>query len=202
MTPITTEQLVAALATLGIRPSASGPAVRDAHNNNSSEVVEGPLHSFYCLNCAYPNVISLNAIPTLIAIANHHKALPSASPAPRSSVQPSAPSAGVAPASAGTPATSASASQVAANAPPSTHAVHQGSAPPSITSPSVQANVGPDGPWYTITKGRAIGVYSGWQNVTPLVTGVGRACFFRYPTQAAAQAAFDEAVCTGVVEIL
>ncbi|KAK0486613.1 hypothetical protein EDD18DRAFT_1111152 [Armillaria luteobubalina] len=34
------------------------------------------------------------------------------------------------------------------------------------------------------------------------VTGVGRACYFRYPTQAAALAAFNEAVQAGAVEIL
>ncbi len=67
---------------------------------------------------------------------------------------------GVAPVAAGTPATSVN-TQVPANALPSSHAIPQGSAP-SIAGPSVQANVGPDGPWYAITKGRSIGVFRNW----------------------------------------
>lgn len=40
------------------------------------------------------------------------------------------------------------------------------------------------------------------QNVSPLVTGVGQACFSHYPTQAAALATFNEAVSAGAVEVL
>ncbi|KAK0237355.1 hypothetical protein EDD85DRAFT_953354 [Armillaria nabsnona] len=149
MTPITQEQLVAALTTLGICLNASGPPIHDSHNNNSIQ---------------------------------------------------SAPSVGVAPVAAGTPAASVNA-QVSTNAQPSSHAIPQGSAP-SIASPSVQANIGPDGPWYAITKGRSIGVFHNWQNVSPLVTRVGRSCFSRYPTQAAALAMFNEAVSAGAVEVL
>ncbi|KAK0218634.1 hypothetical protein IW262DRAFT_1297792 [Armillaria fumosa] len=39
-------------------------------------------------------------------------------------------------------------------------------------------------------------------NVTHLVTGISRACYFHYPTQATTLTAFDEAVQAGVVEIL
>ncbi|PBK64757.1 hypothetical protein ARMSODRAFT_1023019 [Armillaria solidipes] len=123
-----------------------------------------------------PNIISLNAVPTLVAVANHHRPQLSAAPALVNA-------------------------QVPANAQPSSHTVSQGSAP-SVAGPSVQANVGPDGPWYAITKGWSIGVFHNWQNVSPLVTGVGRSCFSRYPTQAAALAAFNEAVSAGAVEVL
>ncbi len=40
------------------------------------------------------------------------------------------------------------------------------------------------------------------QTVSNLVTGVGRACFFRHGTRTAAEAAFNEALAAGAVEIL
>lgn len=40
------------------------------------------------------------------------------------------------------------------------------------------------------------------QNVSPLVTGIGRACYFRHSSQAATQEAFNQAVVTGTVEVL
>ncbi|KAK0478674.1 hypothetical protein EDD18DRAFT_1114103 [Armillaria luteobubalina] len=78
----------------------------------------------------------------------------------------------------------------------------QSAATAPVAGPSFQATVGPDGPWYAITKGHTVGVYHGWTNITHLVTGVGRACYFRYLTQAAVLAAFNEAVQAGAVEIL
>ncbi len=106
-----------------------------------------------------PNVISLNTVPTLVAVTNHHRPQPSVAPVLQISIQP-APSADGAPTAAGTPATSIKA-QVPANAQPSSHAVPQGSAP-SVAGSSVQADVGPDGPWYAIMKGQSIGVFCNW----------------------------------------
>ncbi|KAK0493510.1 hypothetical protein EDD18DRAFT_1107897 [Armillaria luteobubalina] len=72
----------------------------------------------------------------------------------------------------------------------------------SSVDAAATATTGPDGPWYSIIKGRAVGVFRGWQNVTPLVTGVSRSCYLRHPTQAAAQAAFKEAIMSGSTEVL
>ncbi|SJL13217.1 uncharacterized protein ARMOST_16656 [Armillaria ostoyae] len=204
MTSFTPEQLAAALATMGItgNSTATGSPVPDPHNNQSSEAVAGPLHLFYCFNCAHPNVIAVNAILTLFAVANRQNNLARAQ---RTSGPPSATSAGVNVTSAGPPATTVNVSPAApTNAPHNVPAVQntQSVASPPVAGPSAQATIGPDGPWYAITKGRAVGVYRGWTNVTHLVTGIGRACYFRYPTQAAALTAFNEAVQAGVVEIL
>ncbi|SJL18446.1 uncharacterized protein ARMOST_22035 [Armillaria ostoyae] len=80
------------------------------------------------------------------------------------------------------------------------------SAPAPTPGPSqpaaLTAAAGPDGPWYVVSKGRSVGVFRGWQTVSNLVTGVGRACFFRHGTRAAAEAAFNEALAAGAVEIL
>ncbi|SJL17556.1 uncharacterized protein ARMOST_21108 [Armillaria ostoyae] len=80
------------------------------------------------------------------------------------------------------------------------------SAPAPTPSPSqpaaLTAAAGPDGPWYVVSKGRSVGVFRGWQTVSNLVTGVGRVCFFRHGTRAAAEAVFNEALAAGTVEIL
>ncbi|KAK0479476.1 hypothetical protein EDD18DRAFT_1364174 [Armillaria luteobubalina] len=79
---------------------------------------------------------------------------------------------------------------------------------PSIpaTGSSVDAattgTTGPNGPWYSVSKGRAVGIFRGWQNVTPLVTGVSQSCYLHHPTQAAAQAAFKEAIMGGSTKVL
>ncbi|KAK0463313.1 hypothetical protein IW261DRAFT_1575364 [Armillaria novae-zelandiae] len=203
MTSFTPDQLAAAMAVLGIGANSAGSAVQDAHNNQSSGVVAGPLHSFYCFNCAYPNVIALNAIPTLFAVP---KCQNNPAPAQRtSSGPPPVTSAAVNAPSAGPPATTVNVGPaVPANTPHTNTPIQntQSVATAPVAGPSFQATVGPDGPWYAITKGRAVGVYRGWSNVTHLVTGVGRACYFCYPTHAAALTAFNEAVQAGVVEIL
>ncbi|KAK0436070.1 uncharacterized protein EV420DRAFT_1487663 [Desarmillaria tabescens] len=86
-------------------------------------------------------------------------------------------------------------------------AVHPAQAPtapapgPSQPTP-LAATGGPDGPWYVVSKGRAMGVYRGWQNVSNLVTGIGTACFFHHGTRATAEATFNEALAAGAVEIL
>ncbi|SJL13494.1 uncharacterized protein ARMOST_16938 [Armillaria ostoyae] len=181
----------------------AGSPIHDAHNNESSETVAGPLHSFYCFNCSLPNVIAVNAIPTLFAVPKRQN---NPAPAQRTSGgPPPATSAAVNATSARPPATAVNAGPAAPTTTPlNVSAVQntQSVATAPVAGPSIQATVGPDGPWYTITKGRAVRVYRGWSNVTHLVTGVGRAAYFRYPTQAAALAAFNEAVQAGVVEIL
>ncbi|KAK0227530.1 hypothetical protein IW262DRAFT_1454670 [Armillaria fumosa] len=185
---------------MGIVPA--GSPVQDGHSNQSSGAVAGPLHSFYCFNCAYPNVIAVNAIPTLFAVP---KCQNNPAPAQRTGSGPPVSSAAANAPSAGPPATTVNISPaVPANTPHNASVLQstQSVTTVPVAGSSFQATVGPDGPWYAITKGRAVGVYRGWSNVTHLVTGIGRACYFRYPTQAAALAAFDEAVQVGVVEIL
>ncbi|KAH9906092.1 uncharacterized protein B0H18DRAFT_1132033 [Fomitopsis serialis] len=73
------------------------------------------------------------------------------------------------------------------------------------TRPSCGCGPGVDGGsesgvrWYCVTRGRAVGVFAGWPNVSPLVTGVPNAVFQRYPTFAVALAAFVEATTNGTV---
>ncbi|KIJ91086.1 hypothetical protein K443DRAFT_135564 [Laccaria amethystina LaAM-08-1] len=55
-------------------------------------------------------------------------------------------------------------------------------APTSTTAPVVNYHLpaaGATGPYYCITRGRDIGVYAGWEHVSPLVIGVSRAVFGR-----------------------
>ncbi|OBZ68739.1 hypothetical protein A0H81_11113 [Grifola frondosa] len=56
--------------------------------------------------------------------------------------------------------------------------------------------------WYAVTRGRQVGVFEGWSNVSPLVTGVSFAIAQRYSSQAAAQAAFNAALAAGTVVVL
>ncbi|KZS99508.1 uncharacterized protein LAESUDRAFT_718634 [Laetiporus sulphureus 93-53] len=56
--------------------------------------------------------------------------------------------------------------------------------------------------WYCISRGRAVGVFSGWPNTSPLVTGIPGAIFQRYPTFTAALMAFMEAAANGHVAII
>ncbi|KAK0453022.1 uncharacterized protein EV420DRAFT_1482013 [Desarmillaria tabescens] len=185
MTQLNIEQLSAILAALGLSPN-DGAAIRDGHGNASAESIQGPLHSFYCYNCSFPNVIPVNAIPTLTAVPEK------------------APAAATPPAPASTPSSAPAVPNVPSTVPQST--TNQGPSSTPVAGPSIPSatatTTGPDGPWYTVSKGRAVGVFKGWANVTPLVTGVGRSCYFRHPTQAAAQAAFNEAVVGGSVEVL
>ncbi|OBZ70080.1 hypothetical protein A0H81_09619 [Grifola frondosa] len=55
----------------------------------------------------------------------------------------------------------------------------------------------------TLPTGRqAVGVFEGWHNVSPLVTGVSYAIYQRYTSRSAAQAAFDAAEAAGTVAVL
>ncbi len=142
--------------------TATGSPVCDTHNNQSSEAVAGPLHLFYCFNCTHLNVIAVNAIPTLFAVANCQNNLARAQ---QTSGPPSATSTGVNVTSAGLPATTVNISPAApTNAPHNVPAVQniQSMASPPIAGHSVQATVRLDGLWYAITKGCAVGVYRGW----------------------------------------
>ncbi|KAH6894920.1 hypothetical protein BKA70DRAFT_1439090 [Coprinopsis sp. MPI-PUGE-AT-0042] len=53
---------------------------------------------------------------------------------------------------------------------------------------------------YTITKGHQVGWLKGWTRVQPLVNGVSGSCCKGQPSQAAARAAFEEALAMGTVE--
>ncbi|KAG6835883.1 hypothetical protein H0H93_013689 [Arthromyces matolae] len=55
--------------------------------------------------------------------------------------------------------------------------------------------------WYCVTIGREVGVFRGWSHVQRLVSGVPGNCFKKWPTQAAAQEAFDNATAANVVEV-
>ncbi|KAH7905779.1 hypothetical protein BJ138DRAFT_1118161 [Hygrophoropsis aurantiaca] len=56
--------------------------------------------------------------------------------------------------------------------------------------------------WYAITVGSAVGVFHGWHNTHPHVIGVAGACFLRYPSEASAISAFEEAELEGTVTIV
>ncbi|KAK0437743.1 uncharacterized protein EV420DRAFT_1651723 [Desarmillaria tabescens] len=201
MTQFTLEQLASVLAALGITPPEATPTTHNpdspVNDKKAASTVEVPLHSFYCFNCAFPNVVPVNAIPITTAVvqpARHGSApvrrdspltgLPSTSPVSAPMAQ-----ATVAPAPASSPTTTTDPTTVAPTI--------QGS---SIPGPStVRAS---EGPWYAVSKGLAVGVFQGWQNISPLVTGVCRACYFHHSSQAAAQEAFNQAVATATVEIL
>ncbi|KAH9919304.1 uncharacterized protein B0H18DRAFT_1122563 [Fomitopsis serialis] len=56
--------------------------------------------------------------------------------------------------------------------------------------------------WYCVTRGRAVGVFVGWPNVSPLVIGVPNSVYQRYPMFAVALAAFVEATANGTVFLI
>ncbi|KAF6743292.1 hypothetical protein DFP72DRAFT_858996 [Ephemerocybe angulata] len=58
------------------------------------------------------------------------------------------------------------------------------------------------GTWYVITAGREVGVFSGWHNVQPLVSGVSSACYKKWPSEAAARAVFQEALDAKTVVVI
>ncbi|SJL09507.1 uncharacterized protein ARMOST_12885 [Armillaria ostoyae] len=204
MTQFNLEQLSAALSALGISvPKMDAPPALDVRANASPDVAAGPLFSIYCSNCAYPNMVPTSAVPMLMGIPL---------PCPRSGGQ-SSPTTTRVPSAPNLsnhlnhirPAHSASAPAVQpAQAPVAPPPVVSAPAPtPSPSQPAaLTAAAGPDGPWYVVSKGRSVGVFRGWQTVSNLVTGVGRVCFFRHGTRAAAEAAFNEALAAGAVEIL
>ncbi|KAG6825206.1 hypothetical protein H0H92_004408 [Tricholoma furcatifolium] len=55
--------------------------------------------------------------------------------------------------------------------------------------------------WYIVTVGREVGVFQGWMTVQPLILGVSGGGCKRYPSQAAALAAFEAAVDLGLVQV-
>ncbi|KAF8177648.1 hypothetical protein BJ912DRAFT_930351 [Pholiota molesta] len=62
--------------------------------------------------------------------------------------------------------------------------------------------VRPSEAFYVVTIGLQVGVFTHWHIVQPLVSGVSGACYRRYSSQAAAQAAFDEALAAGLVMVV
>ncbi|KAK0498009.1 hypothetical protein EDD18DRAFT_1351848 [Armillaria luteobubalina] len=207
MTQFSYEQLVAALSALGISPSTTGAAAAYPVPMTAPVGQAGsPLLAVHCSNCAFPNVVAASAIPTMVALAvsTTSRGPPARAtgraPAACSASSPymtmdgaGSPSAAHLPHVAATPASVAPASVAPAPVTPPAYAPSQ---------PQPGASVGPDGPWYVIVKGRSVGVFKGWQIMSSLVTGVGRACYFRLGTRIAAQAAFDEAFTTGTMEVL
>ncbi|KAF9064825.1 hypothetical protein BDP27DRAFT_1425411 [Rhodocollybia butyracea] len=68
--------------------------------------------------------------------------------------------------------------------------------------PTVVYSTIPGNRYYVVTKGLKVGVFEQWSEVSPLVTGVSRACSFRAATRTDAEVAFNDAIRDGVVEIL
>ncbi|KAK0431309.1 hypothetical protein EV421DRAFT_1911956 [Armillaria borealis] len=214
MTHFTQDQLIAALVALGILPPhVEAPVCPDTHSNTSAEAATGALHSFFCYNCSHPNVIPVSAIPTMTAVPlarSRNPVLPVSAAAMRDLSSPTqAPTAHhpiVAPVAQCAPVASSSAipsgplPQNSADVQPVGIAADTPSVRPASFSTS--PTVGPDGPWYVVSKGRSVGVFKGWQNVSSLVTGIGHACFFRHPSHALALATFNEALTNGSTEIL
>ncbi|PBK73750.1 hypothetical protein ARMSODRAFT_1015286 [Armillaria solidipes] len=169
------------LLALGISvPKMDAPPAPDIHASASSDVPAGSLFAIYCNNCTFPNMVPSSAVPMLMGI-----------PLPCSRLGGQL-----------GPATARLFNQRKLPLPPLPLSpllllflVHL-SQPASLTA------VGPDGPWYVISKGQSAGVFWGWQNISNLVTGVRRACFFHHGTHATAEAAFNEALAAGAVEIL
>ncbi|KAH9921601.1 uncharacterized protein B0H18DRAFT_1121296 [Fomitopsis serialis] len=56
--------------------------------------------------------------------------------------------------------------------------------------------------WYCVTRGRAVGVFAGWPNASPLVIGVPNSVYQRFPTFSSALAAFLEAAANGTVFVV
>jgi len=60
-----------------------------------------------------------------------------------------------------------------------------------------------DVPWYTVTRGRRrVGVFSAWDEISPLVIRVSTACFKKHPSQEGAFAAYQRAWDRGDVQVL
>ncbi|KAK0458065.1 uncharacterized protein EV420DRAFT_1480225 [Desarmillaria tabescens] len=223
MTQFSLEQLAAALSALSISVPITDAAVEPAsHPHASADAAgAGPLLTVHCSNCAFPNIVPVSAVPSMMGILFPSSRSGGRPVLPASAQVPSAPIM-TAPlphirTHAAAPALAAHLSNPAAPVNPApvapTPVVHAPAPAPVVPAPaapapgppqsaSIAVTMGPDGPWYIISKGRSVGIFRGWQNVSTLVTGVGRACFFHCGTHAAAQAAFDEALATGAVEIL
>ncbi|KAK0441480.1 uncharacterized protein EV420DRAFT_1650087 [Desarmillaria tabescens] len=214
MTQFSLEQLAAALSALSISVPIMDAAIEPAsHARASADMAAGPLLTVHCSNCAFPNIVPVSAVPTMVGIpfpssrSGGHPVLPASdrvpsaptmtAPQPYIHTHAAAPASAAHSSHAAAPVTQASVIQA-----PVTPIAPAAPAPVPPQSAFIAVTVGPDGPWYVVLKGRSIGVYRGWQNVSNLVTGVGWACFFHCGTRAAAQAAFDEALAASAVEIL
>ncbi|SJL00985.1 uncharacterized protein ARMOST_04299 [Armillaria ostoyae] len=238
MSQFTLEQLVASLSALSI----DAACILNVHANTSTQAVAGPLQTIiHCVNCSYPNVVNILAVPTVMGIplpcsrVGGQTSLPALATSAMLRVPPASvrPPVGPTPIiylvptpifyAHPTPVVQANPDLVpVAQASPTPVPVAQAN---PVPIPIIQANPAPapistdsspvvpqsamasissgrDGPWYVVSKGQDVGVFHGWQQVSNLVTGVGRACFFRCLMCAAAQASFNEALATGAVEIL
>ncbi|KIJ90849.1 hypothetical protein K443DRAFT_14906 [Laccaria amethystina LaAM-08-1] len=51
-----------------------------------------------------------------------------------------------------------------------------------------------EGPFYVVTQGRDIGVFNGWENTSPLVTGVSHAVFSRVASMTEGHARMNMAI--------
>ncbi|KAJ7592394.1 hypothetical protein C8J56DRAFT_885560 [Mycena floridula] len=56
--------------------------------------------------------------------------------------------------------------------------------------------------YYVVTKGINVGTFDDWADVSPLVTGVSRAIYFKAKSATAAREAYDAAFAKGNVEVL
>ncbi|PBK84916.1 hypothetical protein ARMGADRAFT_1088065 [Armillaria gallica] len=56
--------------------------------------------------------------------------------------------------------------------------------------------------WYVVTAGCEVGIFSNWEVVQPLVSGVAHACHKKYKTHAEAEEAFQTALAQGKVRVL
>ncbi|KAK0466810.1 uncharacterized protein EV420DRAFT_1635851 [Desarmillaria tabescens] len=56
--------------------------------------------------------------------------------------------------------------------------------------------------WYVVTAGREVGIFSNWEVIQPLVSGIAHACHCKYKTCAEAEEAFQTALSQGKVCVL
>ncbi|KAG6839444.1 hypothetical protein C0991_002506 [Blastosporella zonata] len=77
-------------------------------------------------------------------------------------------------------------------------------APPTIMfhAPAANSHLANMDSWYAGTVGRNIGVFQGWINVQPLVSGVSGGSCKKYKTYAAARTAFNKAEAHGCTQIV
>ncbi len=138
-------------------------AVRPAsHVYASADTAAGPLLTFHCSHCGFPNAVSFSAVPTMMGIP-----LPSSRsggrPVPRASDLAHATVA---------PATVTPAPVVHAPVAPAPVVAPAAPAPGPSQPASVAVTVGPDGPWYVVTKGCSVGIYRGWYVASSLLSSL------------------------------
>ncbi|KAK0458721.1 uncharacterized protein EV420DRAFT_1479417 [Desarmillaria tabescens] len=76
------------------------------------------------------------------------------------------------------------------------------SAPRGAPAPAVVSAGQPGENWYVIMAGRQVGVFSNWEQVQPLVSGVPHACHKKYKSRAEADEAFETALAEGKVRVI